>query len=83
MNTFNALVFGGIALIALPALIAGGWVIVVVLGSLWLLITYGGRLGFEIFKERQSGATAAKYQTRSDKKIFGTSNDDDGRRWDR
>jgi len=82
MNTFSTVVLGGLVLITLPALIAGGFVVVVVLGGLWLAVTYGGKIGLEVFKERQTGATAAKYQTRSDKKIFGTSNDD-GRRWDR
>ena len=76
MNTFNAIVVGGIALIAAPALIAGGWLIVAVLGGLWLLVTFGGRLGFEVFKERQSGASAAKYKSR-------TLERDDGQRWNR
>ena len=72
----TTLAFGGIALIALPALLFGGWLIVVALGGIWLLVTYGGKLGFAILKERQSGASAAKYES---KYLKG----DSGRRWDR
>lgn len=77
MNWFNAIVILGIALIALPALIGGGWIIALILGLGWLALTFGSRFGFEIVKERQSGATAAKYRSRS------AGSKDRGQRWDR
>jgi len=76
MSTLNTLAAGGIVILALPALIFGGWLIVVGLGALWLLVTYGGKLGIEILKERQSGATAAKYKSKIGER-------DDGQGWDR
>ncbi|ELY97151.1 hypothetical protein [Natrialba asiatica] len=78
MNWFNTIVVVGIALIALPAIIAGGWLIALLLGGAWLVVTFGTKGGWEVFKERQSGATAAKYKSRSL-----TSERDEGQRWDR
>jgi len=76
MSTLNTLAAGGIVILALPALIFGGWLIVVALGALWLLATYGGKIGLDILKERQSGATAAKYKSKFDSR-------DDGQGWER
>ena len=76
MSTLNTLAAGGIVILALPAILVGGWLIVVALGALWLVGIYGGKLGVEILKERQSGATAAKYKSRIGER-------DDGQGWDR
>lgn len=78
MNWFNTIVAAGIALIALPALIAGGWIVAGLLAIGWLAITFGSRLGFEIVKERQSGATAAKYKSKTLSRER-----DNGQRWNR
>ncbi|AEH39533.1 hypothetical protein [Halopiger xanaduensis] len=79
MNSFNTIVLIGIGLILLPAIIAGGWLIAIVLAVIWLALTFGGKVGLEVFKERQSGATAAKYKS----KRRSTGDRDNGQRWDR
>lgn len=78
MNWFTALVAGGIVLIFLPVLAVGGIGVAIVLAILWLALTFGTKGGWEVFKERQSGATAAKYKSRSL-----TGDRDKGQRWDR
>ncbi|QCC57198.1 hypothetical protein [Natrinema thermotolerans] len=79
MNWFNALVAVGIGIILLPALLGGGFILAGLLVLGWLLAVFGGRLGIDVLKERQSGATAAKYKT----KTRLSSERDDGQRWDR
>lgn len=81
MNWFNAIVALGLALILLPAFVAGGWMIALVFAVGWLLLTVGGREGLDLLKQRQSGATAAKYQRKS--RSFWDDRKDDGRRWKR
>ncbi|ADB63918.1 hypothetical protein Htur_5030 (plasmid) [Haloterrigena turkmenica DSM 5511] len=78
MNWFNTIVAVGIAIILVPALLGGGWIIAFGLALAWLAVTFGGRIGLDIFKERQSGATAAKYKSRTLSRER-----DDGQRWDR
>lgn len=79
MNWFNAIVVVGIGIILLPALLGGGFIIAALLALAWLVITFGSRFGFEVFKERQSGATAAKYKSKNRL----SSERDNGQRWDR
>jgi len=79
MNWFNALVAVGIGIIMLPALLGGGFILAGLLALGWLAVTFGSRLGVDILKERQSGATAAKYKTKNRL----SSEPDEGQRWDR
>lgn len=78
MNWFNTLVVIGIGIILLPALLGGGWIFALGLALVWLAATFGGRIGLDVFKERQSGATAAKYKSRTLSRER-----DDGQRWNR
>lgn len=77
MNIWNTIVYGVAAILLLPVFLAGGWVIGLILAAGWLALAYGTSYGLDVLKERQSGATAAKYKRKN--LSFG---DDDGR-WDR
>jgi len=81
MNWFNAIVTVGLVLIFLPAILAGGWIIAFVFAAGWLILTVGGRHGLDLLKQRQSGATAAKYKQKS--RSFFDDQTDDGKRWER
>lgn len=78
MNIWNVIVYGVAAILLLPVLLAGGWVIGAVLVLAWLGLAYGTSYGLDVLKERQSGATAAKYK----RKNLSIGDDDDGR-WNR
>jgi TRAP-type C4-dicarboxylate transport system permease large subunit len=80
MKAFNVIVYGVVAILLIPALLAGGWIIGLLLAGAWLAVAYGTKHGLEIFKERQSGATAAKYKREG---LSLTRERDDGQRWDR
>lgn len=80
MKWFDAVVLAGLALILLPALLAGGWIVALFLALVWLLATVGGREGWDLMKQRQSGATAAKHRSRGRRL---TSKNDDSKRWER
>lgn len=58
----------GLALIALPAIIAGGWIIALFLGVAWLLVVKGIPFFLEFAKERHSGAAAAKRREKLSRK---------------
>lgn len=53
-------VVAGLLIIALPAVIAGGWLIAVSLGVLYVVVVKGIPFVLEFAKERHSGAAAAK-----------------------
>ena len=79
MNWFNAIVLTGIGIILAPALLTGGIAVAGAFVLLWLLFVFGGKHGLEIFKERQSGAAAAKHKS----KLSRIGESDDGQRWNR
>lgn len=74
MRTLYAAILVGSLIILAPALvIGGGFIIAGGLIVLLILVVVGSKLGFEVFKERQSGMSAAKARQRS--------TSDDGQSW--
>lgn len=61
-------VAGGLAIIALPAIIAGGWLIALALAVLYVGVVKGIPFILEFAKERHSGAAAAKRREKFAKK---------------
>lgn len=56
MSAFDKVVLAGLVVLAIPVLITpAGWVFGVLLGALWLALTYGGRELLEIEKQRRQG----------------------------
>jgi len=79
MKLLNAIIILGLALIAIPAFLAGGWIVAAIFGILWFLLTRGSKEAWDWKKQRDSGATAAKYKRPQLLERDG----DDGRRWER